>query len=276
MKHFLKTYGIVALLLFIAAGLFLYPSLGNLYQSLKHRTWIRSYREEVATTSQDTTKRLEDARTYNKELSPLSVTSKKDKENYETQLSLSPGSPFGVVEIPKLSLSLPIFHGTKKETLDKGVGHLCGTDLPIGADTEEERQVGRHSALSAHTGSPASKLFTELDQLKKGDTFSVTVLETTRVYEVTDIKVVLPVDVEGLKRQPGKDQVTLVTCTPYGVNSHRLLVTGDRTEGRSDNSVAAHLPKDPVWQVGLAGFVLLSLVWLVYRSRSRRKNKQNK
>ena len=129
----------------------------------------------------------------------------------------------GYLEIEKIKLKLPIYHGVSEEALEDGVGHLEGTSLPVGGETT-------HAVLFGHRGLPSAKLFTDLDQLEAGDTFQITVLDRVLVYEVTQTEVVLPEELNDLAVEPGKDQVTLVTCTPYGVNSHRLLIHGERVQ----------------------------------------------
>ena len=129
----------------------------------------------------------------------------------------------GYLEIEKIKLKLPIYHGVSEEALEDGVGHLEGTSLPVGGETT-------HAVLFGHRGLPSAKLFTDLDQLEAGDTFQITVMDRVLVYEVTQTEVVLPEELNDLAVEPGKDQVTLVTCTPYGVNSHRLLIHGERVQ----------------------------------------------
>lgn len=142
---------------------------------------------------------------------------------YEQLLNLEGDSVIGYVEIPSISVSLPIYHYSSAEMLEKGVGHLYGTSLPVGGEST-------HAVLTGHRGLPGSRLFTDLDKVKIGDTFEIHVLGQTLVYRVDQIQVVLPDEIESLSINPGKDLVTLMTCTPYGVNDHRLLVQGTRTE----------------------------------------------
>ena len=144
-----------------------------------------------------------------------------DGKSYEELLLAEDSGVMGYLEIEKIKLKLPIYHGVSEEALEDGVGHLEGTSLPVGGETT-------HAILFGHRGLPSAKLFTDLDQVEVGDTFQITVLDRVLVYEVTQTEVVLPEELNGLVAESDKDQVTLVTCTPYGVNSHRLLIHGER------------------------------------------------
>lgn len=142
---------------------------------------------------------------------------------YEDILKVNEEGMMGTVEIPKISVNLPIYHGTEKEILEKGIGHLKGTSFPVGGENT-------HCSLTGHTGLNSAKMFTDLTELEEGDLFFLHVLGETLAYEVCEIQVVLPDEVNSLYITKGKDLVTLITCTPYGVNTHRLFVTGERTE----------------------------------------------
>ncbi len=155
-----------------------------------------------------------------------------NQEPYADLVNIDGNGLMGYIDIPKIDVNLPIYHGTTTEVLAGGVGHLQPTSLPVGG-------VGTHSVLSAHTGVAGRKLFTDLDQLVEGDTFYIHVLGQVLAYRVESIKVVLPDDVSSLSIDPTADKVTLVTCTPYGVNDHRLLVTGVRTEYNEAEANAA-------------------------------------
>ena len=142
-------------------------------------------------------------------------------ENYDNQLNIAGNGIMGYVEIPKIQVNLPIYHGTDAEELDRGVGHLLGSSLPVGGENT-------HTILSGHSGMASQKMFTDLEQLTQGDVFYLNVLGETLAYQVTEINTVLPYETDLLGIAPGEDLCTLVTCTPYGVNSHRLLVRGSR------------------------------------------------
>ena len=151
------------------------------------------------------------------------VPNDKNADSYGALLNMTSDGVMGYLEIEKIKLKLPIYHGVSEEALESGVGHLEGTSLPVGGETT-------HAILFGHRGLPSAKLFTDLDQLEAGDTFQITVLDLVLVYELTQTEVVLPEELNDLTVESGKDQVTLVTCTPYGVNSHRLLIHGERVQ----------------------------------------------
>ncbi len=228
-----------------AVGLFLfiYPVLSNIQYDAQQEENSRAYDEAMAQlasgsssdgsagTSLETM--LDEARTYNSSLltsgtyltDPFDEASLADptQEPYSGLLNTDGNGLMGYIDIPKIGVTLPIFHGTTSEVLQGGVGHLQPTSLPVGGN-------GTHSVLSAHTGLAGKKLFTDLDQMGEGDVFYLHVLGQVLAYRVSSITVVLPDDVSSLSIDPQADKVTLVTCTPYGVNDHRLLVTGVRTE----------------------------------------------
>ena len=142
---------------------------------------------------------------------------------YESILNHNESGVMGYIEIPKIQIMVPVYHYSSDDILDKGIGHIHGSSFPVGG-------IGTHSVLTGHRGLPESKLFTDLDQVKEGDRFYLHMLTRDLAYEVISVRVVLPYEVSDLKVDADKDQVTLVTCTPYGVNTHRLLVTGERTD----------------------------------------------
>lgn len=190
----------------------------------------------------------------------------------------------GYLEIPKLNIYLPVYHGLEEETLQKGIGHIPETSLPIGGEST-------HCVLSGHSGLPAARLLTELDQMEEGDRFYIHVLDETLVYEVDQIAVVLPEDSSLVQIEEGKDYVTLLTCTPYGVNTHRLLVRGERVEGEleaaikvtaqngTDSSSEERGNQILSWRILtwagalIIGILLLILgIWLVVRGNRRNRN----
>lgn len=239
------TIGTIALVLVFLLGLaaFLYPLASNtLYQAEQKKDlalYEKSMRELASkktggknTAGRRLDQELEAARQYNANLldhgafltDPFDESKIEDPstEPYASLLNPDGDGLMGYISIPALDVNLPIYHGTTAETLSAGVGHLQPTSLPVGGK-------GTHAVLSAHTGVAGKKLFTDLDQLDKGDEFYIRVLDRTLAYKVDDIRVVLPEDVSSLSIDRSKDYVTLVTCTPYGVNDHRLLVRGTRT-----------------------------------------------
>ena len=207
-----------------ALGLLLYPLIGEAVNAKYHSDIETAYTAAIEDSNADElTQQRQAARQYNALLSGAAITeggaSAPPSVAYEQQLTV--GGVMAYVDIPKIGVYLPVEHGTAAETLERSVGHVVGTSLPMGgADT--------HAVLSAHSGMASSKLFSDIDQLELGDTFYIHVLGEVLAYQVDAINTVLPTDTSLLQIQDGKDLVTLVTCTPFGVNTHRLLVRGHR------------------------------------------------
>lgn len=178
---------------------------------------------------------LESARAYNEELATCDYRwrlTDEQKADYEAQLDVTGEGVMGYVDIPKIDVELPIYHGTSEAVLTVGVGHIEGSSLPVGG-------VGTHAVISGHRGLPSATLFTDIDQLAEGDVFYLRVLDEVLAYEVDQILTVEPDDLSALAIEEDKDLCTLVTCTPYGINTHRLLVRGHRTEVPADVAPAA-------------------------------------
>ncbi|MDR1017359.1 MAG: class C sortase [Lachnospiraceae bacterium] len=193
------------------------------------------------------------------------------KDNYENVLNVDQDGMMGYIQIPKINVDLPIFHDTNASSLDKGVGHVRGTYLPIGGK-------GTHSVLSAHTGLKSSVLFTNLKDLTLGDEFYITVLDKKMAYKVDKITVVLPEDISQIQSVDGKDYVTLVTCTPYGINSHRLLVRGIRvpyTEKEIANKIK-NTKHEITWMtkvfIGIMAFIVIIILYAIYRHIKKKKH----
>ena len=219
---------LLVFILLIGLSLLLYPTVSDYWNSFHQSRAVAGYVEKV----EDMTKKEYDqmfanANKYNENLDKniipdLNVTND-DVSNYNKLLDVTGTGIMAYVEIPKLNTTMPIYHGVGDEILQVAIGHIPGTSLPVGGK-------GTHSVISGHRGLPSAKLFTDIDQLVEGDTFLIQVLDETLTYEVDQILTVTPDDVSALKIDPEQDYVTLVTCTPYGVNSHRLLVRGHRIE----------------------------------------------
>lgn len=222
---------IAIIFIIVGTGIFLYPSISNYFAEKNHVEAIRNYDKMVIKIGEDSLKKeKEKAQTYNENLSgdpvhdPFVLGSGYAlPENYKEVLNISGDGIMGYIQIPKISVDLPIYHGTSEEVLEKGVGHIQNTSVPIGENST-------HSVLTGHTGLPNAELFTRLDELVVGDIFYIHVLNEILTYKVYEIKVVLPDNIDELRITSGEDLVTLVTCTPYGVNSHRLLVKAKRVE----------------------------------------------
>lgn len=226
-KKRLNTTPLLFLAFLVGLALLLYPSVSDYWNSFHQTRAIAVYSEEVSNLDDDKYNELfEAAYAYNQSLIQKKdryVMSDEERAEYESLLDVSGNGILGYIEIPIIGRSLPIYHGTDEAVLQIAVGHIEGTSLPVGGP-------GCHSVLSGHRGLPSARLFTDLDVLTFGDTFVIQVLNQTYTYEVDQILIVLPHEMDALAIDPTKDYCTLVTCTPYGINSHRLLVRGHRIE----------------------------------------------
>ncbi len=255
-------------ILIIGLSLLLYPTVSDYWNSFHQSEAVAGYVQNVQDMSQDKKdKMLADAKAYNQTLAkgvmPDLNLSNAEKSVYNKTLDVTGTGIMAYVEIPKINTTLPIYHGTDDAILQVAVGHIPGTSLPVGGK-------GTHAVISGHRGLPSAKLFTDIDRLVDGDTFMIQVLDETLTYEVDQILTVLPDDVSALAIDPNKDYVTLVTCTPYGVNSHRLLVRGHRIPNKvkdarvvSEASRVDAMIVAPIIAVFL--FIILLLVSAVYR-----------
>ena len=234
-KHFREMGRCILPLLTICAGLCLmaYPWIGNWLHERSVDSTVDAYEEKACGLDRADTERMwENASQYNERLAsakvvltdPFTFTDENGRDiAYESVLSIDSTGVMCSVEIPKIDVCLPVYHGTSETVLKKGAGHLECSSFPIGGESA-------HAVISAHTGLSTAKMFTDLTELKEGDIFFLHVLDRTLAYSVCSIQVVRPEETEPLSIQKGRDIVTLLTCTPYGVNTHRLLVTGERTE----------------------------------------------
>ena len=224
MRKHLSTIVLLFILL-IGLSLLLYPTVSDYWNALHQTKAITTYAENVAALDNASYDAIWDAaRAYNRNLLNRSnsfLLSQEQKAEYESLLDISGQGIMGYIEIPEIDVSLPIYHGTEDTVLQVAVGHLEWTSLPVGGEST-------HCVLSGHRGLPSAKLFTNLDKIVEGDTFSIRVLDEVLTYEVDQILIVEPTEVDALQIEPGKDLCTLVTCTPYGINTHRLLVRGHR------------------------------------------------
>lgn len=225
---------ILIVVLIVGLSLLLYPSVSDYWNSFHSSKAISSYAETVANLDKE---QYEDmwsaAQAYNQTLAARSTNfalTDEQKEEYENLLDVSGVGIMGYIEIPELGVTLPIYHGTEEAVLQIAAGHLEWSSLPVGG-------AGSHCVISGHRGLPSAKLFTDLDKLQEGDTFMLRVLDEVLTYEVDKISIVEPSQVSDLQIVAGKDLCTLVTCTPYGINTHRLLVRGHRIENAQESKV---------------------------------------
>ena len=229
MKNNVKKNIVLVLLFIVGLSILLYPTISNTWNEYRAKQLISNYSTSITADSdpEEYAAMLEAAREYNRNLTreavpdAFSVRDGIEDAVYDSLLNLNGEGLIGSVEIPTIDVNIPIFHYTTEESLQKGVGHLFGSSLPVGGEST-------HSVLSAHRGLPSAELFTNLPLLEKGDVFYYHILGETLAYEVDQMLTVLPEEVEALAIEEGKDYSTLVTCTPYGVNSHRMLVRGHR------------------------------------------------
>lgn len=222
---------LLILAFFAGLSLLLYPTVSDYWNSLHTSQAVADYAENVRNLEAEKYEQLlQEARSYNRMLpykQAVTALSKEEKEAYDALLNITGTGIMGYIEIPTVNISLPVYHGTEDAVLQIAVGHLEWSSLPVGGEST-------HCVLSGHRGLPSAKLFTNLDKLVTGDKFIVRVLDEVLTYEVDQILIVEPTDVSTLMIESGKDLCTLVTCTPYGVNSHRLLVRGHRVENQED------------------------------------------
>ena len=229
MKKKSSNFTTILLVLILLAGLslLLYPSVSDYWNSLHQSRTIATYAEEVANLDTDEYLELWDAAAeFNASITKrdnIFLLTESERDHYEELLNLSGNGIMGYIEIPSIDCTLPIYHGTDEGVLQIAVGHLDWTSLPIGGEST-------HCVLSGHRGLPSAKLFTNLDKLVVGDVFMLRILDEVLTYEVDQILIVEPNDMDALQMVPGQDLCTLVTCTPYGINSHRLLVRGHRID----------------------------------------------
>ena len=218
------------LMILVGLGFILYPIISNQINEKSYQNVINTYQYAVTKkTNGENEKLFAEAREYNSTLSYGQIVDVFQNPNqtssteYLSILNVNNNGMMGYISIPKIDVKIPIYHGTSSEILQKGVGHLEGSSLPIGGEST-------HAILSAHRGLPSSRLFTDLDQLKEGDIFYIYILDEVLAYKVNQVLITEPSETEALEIVDGKDYVTLVTCTPYAVNTHRLLVRGERIE----------------------------------------------
>ncbi len=218
---------IAVLMLLVGLGIIAYPTVADWWNSYHQSRAIATYVNAVQETDPEVIqKMLDDAHAYNERLAQNSGRfnmTEDERKEYESLLDLTGNGVMGYVQVNAINVDYPIYHGMDESVLQIAIGHLEGTSLPVGGETT-------HAVISGHRGLPSARLFTDLDKLVEGDTFTVTVLDQTVTYEVDQIRIVLPTDLSNLGIDQGQDYCTLITCTPYGVNTHRLLVRGHRID----------------------------------------------
>ncbi len=272
MKKRLPTIFLI-LVLIAGLSLLLYPTVSDWWNSFHQSRAIIDYEHIVDDMDEATYKKmLSDAKAYNEKLLDRGdrfELSESDIEEYDSLLDLTGTGIMGYIEIPEIQVSLPVYHGTSDAVLSAAIGHIPGSSLPVGGEST-------HCVLSGHRGLPSAKLFSNLDKLTQGDTFIIHTLKDDLTYEVDQIRIVEPKEIDDLMIERGKDYCTLVTCTPYGINTHRLLVRGHRIENMNDNSdvriTSDALQIEPMLVAPIiAAPILLILVIIVFIKPSKKK-----
>ena len=261
----------------VGLSLLLYPTVSDYWNSMHQSRAITSYAEHVADIDDSLYESLwAGAQAYNASLLEKAdrfTLSDEDLAEYEQMLAVPGTNVIGYIEIDKINCYLPIYHGTDDAVLQVGVGHLEGTSLPVGG-------ASTHCVLSGHRGLPSAKLFTDLDQLEVGDTFVLYVLDETLTYEVDQIRIVEPTDLSDLAIEEGKDYCTLMTCTPYGINTHRLLVRGHRVENAASTlrvpADAMQIEPMTVAPLVAVPILILLLLGLLVKTRRRRHSRKGR
>lgn len=228
---------ILVLIGLIGAGLIAYPSFSNWWNTFHQARAVASYAEAVANLDREDYDRIiGEAQAYNARLAETGIIwqlNDAQLQEYKSILDINGSGIMGYIDIPKIHITLPIYHGIDDSVLQVAIGHLTGTSLPVGGE-------GSHCVVSGHRGLPSARLFTDLDKIVEGDTWTINVLDRTLTYEADQIRVVEPTDLSNLQIEKGQDYCTLVTCTPYGINTHRLLVRGHRIpNAQGDANVVA-------------------------------------
>ncbi len=275
MRRHITTF-LLVIILFVGLGLLFYPSVSNWWNERISSRAISTYDESVSNlTDEEYDKMIEAAEDYNTRLSEAGVSAFYNPDlidGYDDTIDITGTGIMGYVSIEKINVQLPIYHGTSVDVLQVAAGHLEGTSLPVGGEST-------HAVIMAHRGLPSAMLFTDLNELEVGDTFTITVLNRVLTYEVDLISIVEPNDVSLLQIEEGQDYVTLLTCTPYGVNTHRLLVRGHRIETEAAKSTAtatgeATIVNNVLVSAIVAVVLLIPLLLWVFLRPTQKKRKR--
>ena len=263
----------------ILAGIILlaYPSVANYWNSMHQSRAIASYTETVSKMDRDDyTVILDGARAYNAKLAETGIRwsmTEEERKEYNSTLQIPGTGVIGYISIPKFHIRCQIYHGTDEAVLQVAVGHIEGTSLPVGGEST-------HCVISGHRGLPSARLFTDIAKIREGDTWTITVLNETLTYECDQIRTVLPDDLSDIQIEEGKDYCTLVTCTPYGVNTHRLLVRGHRIPNANGTAdiTADGIQIEPIYIapiLAVPAIILLIVVLLVATRRAKKYSSED-
>lgn len=268
---------LLVVILLVGAAILLYPTAADYWNSFHQSRAIAGYSDAVSNLNAEEYERIwQEAVAYNQSMSGRSglvLLTNSEMEEYERQLNVGGNGVMGYIEIAKINVSLPIYHGTSEAVLQVATGHIESSSLPVGG-------ASTHCIISGHRGLPSAKLFTDLDQMSEGDIFQLKILNETLTYEVDQIRIVLPSELDELGIVRDQDYCTLVTCTPYGINSHRLLIRGKRI---ANPQAAAHVTADAVQidpvlvaPAAAAPMLLALTVWLIVNPGAKKKKKKGK
>ncbi len=278
---------VLTVVLIIGLGLLIYPPLSEYWNSFHQSRAIISYAEKVANLDKERYEQIwNEALAYNRRLTQKNnhwAMGDEDKLEYDSQLNVDGTGNMGFISIPRANINLPLYHGTNEAVLQTSVGHIEGSSLPVGSIHSNEEdfndvEFSSHCVLSGHRGLPSARLFSDLDVMELGDIFYLTILDQTLTYEVDQINIVEPDDSSKIEIEPGMDLVTLVTCTPYGINTHRLLVRGRRIENEKTRlTVRVTADALRIEAIFVAPFIaapvlLLLVFWVLIITSGRRRH----
>lgn len=268
---------ILVAIFFVGLSVLLYPTISDFWNEKRQSQAIVNYDDIIVDlTPEDYSAFFSEADTYNKKIRNMSfpfMNHKNIAEEYYNTLDVNGDGMMGYITIEKIKVQLPIYHGTSDKVLNSAVGHVEGSSIPVGGEST-------HSVLSAHRGLPSAKLFTNLDKVEVGDVFTIRILDKTITYQVDQILIVLPDETEPLNIEQGKDYCTLVTCTPYGINTHRMLVRGTRIENIEPEKVINVITEayqiDPLIVTPAVAAPMLGILLIILLVKSGSKNKKSK
>ena len=283
---------LLALIFLIGAGLLLYPSFANWWNSTRQSRVLEQYISEIETIDTSVAEaQIASALEYNHDMVSKGIMwamGDEERARYQAELNAGENGVMGFIEINSIDVKLPIYHGVDESTLAKGIGHIEGTSLPVGSKSFDDEkgavmdsEDGSHSVISGHRGLPSSRLFTDLDRLQVGDTFALNIYNNVLIYEVDQIRIVEPSDLSELQLIRGEDYCTMVTCTPYGINTHRLLVRGRRVSTQDAERYIyriqsnANQIKPAIVAPVMAAPVLLAMFIAVMMDPRRRRRKKD-
>lgn len=275
MKNKDNSMKFLLLTLIIGLGIFFYPHVSNWWNEFHQSRAIMQYEESIAAfNAEEYANYIEKAKKYNQMIAENGikwVMTEEEKEEYYKVLNIDGTGNMGYISIPKIKINLPLYHSVSEDVLQRSIGHIEGSSFPVGGETS-------HSMVSGHRGLPSAKLFSELDKLSEGDRWTVSILNETYTYEVDQIRTVEPDDLQFLQLEEGQDLMTLITCTPYGVNTHRLLIRGHRVQNEDGNAriIAEALQIEPIFIAPFVAVPLALFLLIIFTNSTNKKMNSNK